>query len=164
MQIAAQDAAGALHGAQVRAVIVVHRGGNRHDVKAGLPKPCLVGGKVHGAGCDHRVPHLPGGIHAAAIAGNFIGVQVEAHHLQLPGEGYCDGHSHVAQAHQGELLLPIQQAFIQIHSSNLTLSSRRALRPAGTAPPDSLRSQAACHIPAPSFAWRPGPWPPAGRG
>ena len=114
LEVPAQDAAGALDGGEVGRVVVVDRRGHRHDVEARLAELRLVGGELHRRGLDGVVAHLVRGVHARPVQRDLRGVQVEAHDVDLPGEGHRDRHAHVAQAHQRELRLAFQQLLVQI--------------------------------------------------
>ena len=109
------NAAGTLHGEEIGGVVVVDGGGDGDDVEFRLPQSRRIVGKLNGGIFDDLVAHLVGGIDAALVEVDLGGVVVVANDIDFPGKGHGDGHTNIAQTHQGDLLLTIYNFLIQIH-------------------------------------------------
>ena len=110
-QILAHSAGGTLHRAQVRGGIGIHGGGNSHYDELGLLQPLGVGGEFHGGVLD-GLTHLVGGVDAAGVFVYTFFIDVKADDGDMLSKLHSNGHAHIAQAHQGQLLRALDQAVV----------------------------------------------------
>ena len=111
-QVSSHGAACAFHRGQIRRVIGVYRCRNRHDVKFRFLQSGLIRREVNVGGFDHVVSHLSGRIHAGFIQLNLFFIQIIADHPDLSAESHRDGHTHIAQSHQGKLFFSVYKLLI----------------------------------------------------
>ena len=84
-------------------------------MEAGLLEPGGVARELDARRRHCLAPHLVGGVDARHVLGYLLLVDVEADHLHVLGELDCQGHAHVAQAHEGQLGLAVKELLINGH-------------------------------------------------
>ena len=110
-QVLPHGAGGALHRTQVGGGVGVHGRGHGHNDELGLLQPRGVGGEVHGGVLD-GLAHLVGGVDAVGVLIHALFIDVEADDEDMLGKLHGNGHTHIAQAHQGQLLRTLDKAIV----------------------------------------------------